>query len=174
MLKSFEVKGLKMTRTTVAPKVGLIRLVGLVGLLGLVGLSVAAHPAAQSGKTYRGRLAPVPLTTAQLSTVAGSGTVSAVLSGNKVTITGSFDGLKSPATLAQIHKAQRGTRGPVILDLKVTKNTSGTGGTIGGTFEFTPQQVADLEKGWLYVQLHSEKAPEGNLWGWLLLQENRR
>jgi hypothetical protein len=24
------------------------------------------------------------------------------------------------------------------------------------------------------VQLHSEKAPDGNLWGWILPQENRR
>jgi hypothetical protein len=136
--------------------------------------SAETRVAAQSAKTYRGRLAPMPLTTAQLNTIAGSGTVSAVLAGNKVTVTGSFDGLKSAATIAQIHKAQRGTRGPVVLDLKVTSNASGTGGTISGTFEFTPQQVADLEKGWLYVQLHSEKAPDGNLWGWLLLQEKSR
>ena len=34
--------------------------------------------------------------------------------------------------------------------------------------------VADLEKGRLYVQLHSEKAPDGNLWGWLTPQENKR
>jgi len=31
--------------------------------------------------------------------------------------------------------------------------------------------VTDLEKGRFYVQLHSEKAPDGNLWGWLLPQE---
>ena len=35
-------------------------------------------------------------------------------------------------------------------------------------------QLADLEKGRLYVQLHSEKAPDGNLWGWLMPQENKR
>jgi hypothetical protein len=136
----------------------------------------AVAPAAQSGKTYRTRLAPVPMTTAMASTVAGVGTISAVVSGSKVTFTGTFEGLKSPATIAQIHKAPRGIRGPVVekLDLKVTNNPNGTSGTITGTLEFTPQQLADLEKGWLYVQLHSEKAPEGNLWGWLLLQENRR
>jgi len=131
---------------------------------------------AQAGKTFKTRLAPVPMTTAMASTVAGLGTVSAVLNGNKVTFTGTFEGLKSPATIVQIHKAPRGIRGPVVekLDLKVTNNPNGTSGTINGVLEFTPQQVADLEKGWLYVQLHSEKAPEGNLWGWLQLQENRR
>ena len=116
------------------------------------------------------------MTTAMASTVAGVGSVSATVSGNRVTFTGSFEGLRSPATIAQIHKAPRGIRGPVVekLDLKVTNNPNGTSGTLSGTLEFTPQQLADLEKGWLYVQVHSEKAPEGNLWGWLLLQENRR
>ena len=41
------------------------------------------------------------------------------------------------------------------------------------TFDLTPIQLADLEKGRLYVQVHSEKAPDGNLWGWLLPQEKR-
>ena len=152
-----------MIRTTVASMVVLVAV-------------SAPSLGAQSGKTYRGRLAPVPMTTAMASTVAGVGTVSAVLNGNKVAVTGSFEGLKSPATIAQIHKAPRGIRGPVVekLDLRVTNNPNGTSGTISGTLDLTPQQVTDLEKGWLYVQLHSEKAPEGNLWAWLLLQENRR
>jgi hypothetical protein len=150
-----------MTRTTVA----MVLVAACAGSL-----------VAQSGKTYKGRLAPVPMTTAMASTVAGLGTVSAVLTGAKVTVTGSFEGLKSPATTAQIHKAPRGLRGPVVekLDLKVANNPNGTSGTLSGTLELTPQQVADLEKGWFYVQLQSEKAPDGNLWGWLLLQENRR
>ena len=40
-------------------------------------------------------------------------------------------------------------------------------GTISGSVELTATQVADLEKRRLYVQVHSEKAPDGNLWGWL-------
>ena len=60
-----------------------------------------------------------------------------------------------------------------MLDLTVTK-TDAASGTISGSFDLTAIQVADLEKGRLYVQLHSEKAPDGNLWGWLLAQENKR
>ena len=52
------------------------------------------------------------------ATIAGSGSVTAVLTGTKLTVTGTFDGLKSPATIVQIHKAQRGVRGPVVLDLQ--------------------------------------------------------
>jgi len=32
----------------------------------------------------------------------------------------------------------------------------------------TPEQVQSLKKGQLYIQIYSEKAPDGNLWGWLL------
>ena len=59
-------------------------------------------------------------------------------------------------------------RGPVVFDLAVAKGTDPTAGTISGAIDLTPMQLADLEKGRLYVQLHSEKAPEGNLWGWIL------
>ena len=51
-----------------------------------------------------------------------------------------------------------------MFDLTVA---AGTSGTISGTFELNPQQLADLQSGRLYVQVHSEKAPDGNLWGWL-------
>ena len=99
--------------------------------------------------------------------------MSAVLTGTKLAVTGSFEGLRSPATIAQLHKSPvRGVRGPVIFDLAV--KAEGTSGTISGTVELTPIQVADLEKGRLYMQLHSEKAPDGNLWGWLLPSEDKR
>lgn len=130
---------------------------------------------AQQPKTFKARLSPVPINVAMQATVAGSGSVSAVLSGTKLAITGAFEGLRSPATTAQIHKGPvRGVRGPVVADLAVTKAAEPTSGTISGSMDLTPVQVADLEEGRLYVQLQSEKAPDGNLLGWLLLQENRR
>jgi hypothetical protein len=103
---------------------------------------------------------------AMRTTVAGLGNATATLQGTKLTITGSFDGLKSPATIAQIHTSvAAGVRGPAILDLTVSKATSGT---VAGSVDLTPEQVASLRKGQLYIQIHSEKAPDGNLWGWLL------
>jgi hypothetical protein len=56
-------------------------------------------------------------------------------------------------------------RGPAIGDLTATAATSGT---INGAIELTKQQIDDLAAGRLYLQLHSEKAPDGNLWGWFL------
>ena len=134
----------------------------------------AAALTAQQPKTYRARLSPVPIDVAMQTTVAGAGSVSAVLTGTTLAITGTFEGLKSPATTAQIHKGPtRGVRGPAMLDLVVTKADAASG-TLSGSLTLTPIQIADLEKGRLYVQLHSEKAPDGNLWGWLLPQESKR
>jgi len=120
----------------------------------------------QSTRNFKVRLSPVPVDIAMMANITGSGSATAVLADNKLTITGTFDGLKSPATIAQVHKGPvTGVRGPVVFDLVVTGTTSGT---IKGTLTLTPVQIADLEKRRLYIQIHSEKAPEGNLWGWLL------
>jgi hypothetical protein len=136
--------------------------------LGLIALS------AQTPRTFKARLSPVPIDVSMQATIAGSGSVSAVLTGAKLAVTGTFDGLKSRATIAQVHKSPvRGVRGPTVLDLAVT-TADAASGTLSGSFDLTALQVADLEKGRLYVQLHSEKAPDGNLRGWLLPQENRR
>jgi hypothetical protein len=129
---------------------------------------------AQQSKAFKTRLAPVPIDLSMQATIAGSGSVSATLTGTKLAITGTFEGLRSPATTAQLHRSPvRGVRGPVIFDLAVTKS-DGTSGTLTGTVELSAVQVADLEKGRLYVQLHSEKAPDGNLWGWLTLSDGKR
>jgi hypothetical protein len=126
---------------------------------------------AQSPKTFKGRLSPVPIDVTMQATVAGSGSVTASLAGAKLSISGTFDGLKSAATIAKVRRSPvRGVRGPELFTLTVSPATSGT---ISGSFDLTPQQVADLQGGRLYVQVHSEKAPDGNLWGWLLPQDKR-
>jgi hypothetical protein len=104
-------------------------------------------------------------------TVVGSGSVIATLTGSKLVIEGKFEGLHTPATVARIHKSPKpGLRGEPLFDLKVTGATSGT---IAGQMDLTAAQVRELAQGRYYVQLHSEKAAEGNLWGWLLSQEKK-
>jgi len=130
---------------------------------------------AQQPKNFKARLSPVPIDISMQANIAGSGSVTAVLTGTKLALTGTFEGLRGPATIAQVHKGPtKGMRGPVVFDLAVTKGAEPTAGTITGAIDLTPLQLADLEKGRFYVQLHSEKAPEGNLWGWILPLENRR
>jgi len=101
--------------------------------------------------------------------VTGSGSVSAVLTGTSLKVSGTFDGLAGLATIAQVHRGPLGIRGPVVFDLTIAKATKGT---IEGTIELKPNQVEDLKRGRLYIQIHSDKAPDGNLWGWLLNQES--
>jgi hypothetical protein len=149
----------------------------LTVLLAIVaGRAAAQVPASQPSKgraatSYKARLSPVPMDLAMAATIAGIGSATATLDGTTLTVNGTFDGLKSPATVARLHKGQRGVRGSAIADLAVVKSVRGT---ISGTIILTPQQAQDLQNGRLYLQIHSEKAPDGNLWGWLLPQDARR
>src|SRR5712692_8347493 len=121
---------------------------------------------AQSGETYKARLTAVPADAKTRPDLAGIGTATAVLAGSKLTVTGSFEGLKTAATVARLHNAvAAGVRGPAFQDLTISKATSGT---LSGSADLTPQQIQNLRKGGIYVQIHSEKAPEGVLWGWLV------
>jgi hypothetical protein len=131
---------------------------------GCVCLTLAV--AAQGQETYKARLSPLPADAKTRPDLAGSGTVSAVLSGTKLTINGSFEGLKTAAVKAELHNGvAAGVRGPSIQDLTITKANMGT---ITGSADLTEAQVANFKKGGLYVQLASEKTPDGTLWGWFL------
>ena len=134
-------------------------------LVGMMVLLICAGADAQKSETYKVRLSTVPLDATMLSRVAGSGSLTAILAGNKLTFNGTFQGLRSPATHASIHVGPKGIPGPAILDLTVSNASSGN---VTGTVELTPPELEDLRNAKLYVQIDSEKAPEGNLWGWLL------
>jgi hypothetical protein len=131
--------------------------------IAVLALSLAA---AQSRETFKARLSAVPADARTRAELTGSGTVSAALDGAKLAVTGSFQGLRTAATMAQLHNAvAAGVRGPVIGDLTVPKAISGN---ITGSVDLTPEQIRNLQKGGLYVEIHSEKAPDGVLCGWLL------
>ena len=120
----------------------------------------------QNQEKFKVHISPIPIDVAMQKVVAGSGSATATLSGSKLTITGAFDGLPSPATTAKIHRGlATGVRGSPFLDLTVTK---GMKGTISGSFDLSPEQVEYLKQGKLYIQIYSEKAPDGTLWGWIL------
>lgn len=126
--------------------------------------------AAQSGEKFTARLGWVPTAGANdRVNVTGKGSATGVLSGRKLTITGSFEGLAAPATIARLHQGiAKGARGAAITDLTVSKAANGM---LSGSVDLTAPQVEALRQGKLYIQLHSEKGspPDGsNLWGWFL------
>jgi hypothetical protein len=133
-----------------------------------LGWMCAGQPGlAQSGDKFTARLAWVP--TAGADRVSGKGSATATLSGRSLTVSGSFEGLGGPATVARLHEGiAKGARGRAVADLTISKATSGT---VSGSATLTPEQVEALRQGKLYIQIHGEKglAPDGaNLWGWLL------
>jgi hypothetical protein len=129
-------------------------------------IALAAVLAAQTGMTYKARLSAVAADARTRPALAGSGSATASLSGSKLTVNGSFEGLLSPATSAQLHAAiAAGVRGPVIQNLTIPNATSGM---ISGSADLTPEQVEEFHKGGIYLQIQSEKAPDGVLWGWFL------
>ena len=125
--------------------------------------------AGQSGEKFTARLGWVPISGAERANVTGKGVATATLTGTKLAIAGSFEGLVSPATVARLHNGvAKAARGPAIIDLTISKATSGT---ISGAVDLTKDQLESLRQGRLYVLVHSEKgvAPDGsNLWGWFL------
>ena len=127
--------------------------------------------AAQGPTRFVARLSTVPIMVANQDVVSGRGAAEATLAGSHLTVSGTFEGLRTPATVVRLHLAPRAMRGPAVGDLVVSKATTGT---LSGTIDLTPQQLRALENGAIYVQLHSEKAPDGNLWGWLIPQETKR
>jgi CHRD domain len=137
-----------------------------VAVMGIGGVAFGLSLAAQSGETFKARLSALPADARTRADLAGSGTASALLTDTKLAITGSFEGLRAAATSASLHSsAAAGVRGPAIGDLTISKATSGT---ITGSVDLTPEQLTSLRKGGFYVQIYSEKAPDGVLWGWFL------
>ena len=143
-----------------------------VGLMAAVTVSFAQPP-----QTFTAPLTWVPIGGAERNEVAGEGSATATLSGSRLAITGSFDGLPAPATAAKLHQGiatgARG-RGTVIAELRVT---GGASGTLSGDVRLSSEQLAALKAGQLYVQITSEKGvlpDHGTLWGWLLQERGGR
>jgi hypothetical protein len=130
----------------------------------LGGIAFAMTAGAQ--QRFEIRLRPVPIEASTASSTTGAGEATASLSGSRLTLRGSFAGLKGPATVARLHQgAVMGVRGPAFADVTVPAATSGA---FNAEVTLTAAQIDGLRQGHIYLQIHSEAAPDGNLWGWLL------
>lgn len=128
--------------------------------------AIALSLAAQTKETYKARLSTVPADARTRASLTGSGAATATLEGTRLTVSGSFEDFKTAATTADLHSAViAGVRGPAIAALTITRATSGS---IAGSVNLTPEQLNNLHHGGIYVEIHSESAPEGVIWGWFL------
>lgn len=118
-----------------------------------------------NAEVYQARLSPLGVTNATVDTTTGIGHATATLSGNRLTIEATFEGLTGAATAANLRRGPKGIPGPIVFEIKVPKASSGQ---MNATFELTADQVKDLREARMYLQIHSERAPEGSIRGWML------
>ncbi|WP_019586216.1 CHRD domain-containing protein [Deinococcus apachensis] len=100
-------------------------------------------------------------------TTPATGQTSLTLQGRTLTVVGTFQDLSSAATMAHIHgPADENTNAPVLLPLTIDQVTNGArSGRISGIFTLTDQQVEWLNNRQLYVNVHSETHPNGEIRG---------
>jgi CHRD domain len=140
-------------------------------LLGACLLSVLPGAAAQSPLTFHFRLSPGPRLVGTRADRSGGGSVVATLDGSKLTLKGSFSGLLSVPTGAHLFMGSLpGVRGPQVTGLTISPATTGV---LSGIVQLTTEQLTALHNGGLYVEIDSDQAPEGDLWGWIMPQSLR-
>jgi hypothetical protein len=137
-------------------------------LLGACFLSMLLGAAAPDNATFHVRLSPGPRLVGTRTDRSGSGSVTATLEGNELALKGLFSGLLGVPPSAHLFMGSLpGVRGPLLADLTVSPATSGT---LSGTVQLNAKQLAALREGRLYVEIDSDKAPEGDIWGWIMPQ----
>ena len=112
-----------------------------------------------------------------------TGTFYAVLSGNTFNISGGFDDLSSdlfnvgpvdsqgnPQSSVHIHLGELGQNGGILRNLTVVE-TDGDSGFFSGSFTLNNTEVAAVESGEVYINLHTENNPSGELRGQVILED---
>lgn len=107
-----------------------------------------------------------------------SAVVTAVLLGNTLTVSGSFTNLSSPLRdIARspddpgvhIHPGARGETNRYIIGLAVVLNGDQRSGIFSGRFTLTDEQVSELKAGRIYVDIHTQANPGGEVRDQLLV-----
>jgi hypothetical protein len=137
----------------------------------VAGLLLAAVPAL--AQDFEAQLDPAPFDATTRADILGSiGHVTATLNGNTLTVNGTFQDMTSPATGASVRIGlAKGVLGDAIGPLTVTRAPQGM---VSGAVQLNAAQLEALRREAIYVRIDSEKAPEGNLQGWLEPQEKSK
>ena len=116
--------------------------------------------------SYEAQLDPAPFdATTRADVIESIGNLTATLEGSTLTVRGTFSNFTSPATGGSFRIGlAKGVPGDAIGTLTVEHARQGS---FSGTIRLTSAQLAALKREALYVRIDSEKAPEGNVQGWL-------
>ncbi|QRK12036.1 CHRD domain-containing protein [Archangium violaceum] len=133
---------------------GVLTLLG-AGLLGLVGCGESHVSTTQ----LSGANEVPPVTT------SASGTASATLDGDELSVSGTFSGLSSPlyeesGSAAHVHQAPPGENGGIVFNLTVSGD-----GAFSGTKKLTDAEQEAFKAGRFYVNVHTENHPTGEIRG---------
>jgi len=121
-----------------------------------------------ASEKYQAYLSPMPHNDAMHGNFTGKGSAVATIEGDRMLLNGIFAGLASAATKAHVCLSMAaGIPGKPILEVAVPAAVEGK---VTGTFKLDSAQTTALKAGKLYIQIDSEKAPNGVLWGWLLAE----
>ena len=133
-------------------------------LFSAMALLLSAAPALAAG--YDAELDPVPFDASNRAIVIDSiGDASATLDGATLNVRGNFSKFTSPATGGSVRIGlAKGVPGDAIGTLTVDHAISGH---FSGSIKLNSEQLAALKKQAIYVRIDSEKAPDGNVQGWL-------
>jgi len=133
-------------------------------LICAVAALLLAVPAFAAG--YEAQLDPTPFdATNRADVIESIGTVTATLDGSTLTVRGTFSNFTSAATGGSFRIGlAKGVPGDAIGSLTVEHARQGA---FSGTIKLTSGQMAALKNEALYVRIDSEKAPDGNVQGWL-------
>jgi hypothetical protein len=134
----------------------------------LVGLAVFAGitSGVSAAEKYQVYLSALPFNDATQPIMQGKGNATGTLDGDTLIISGTFSGLTGPATKARLSLSRGpGIPGTPFADLMLT---GGAAGKVAGQVKLDASQLVALRGRRLYIQIDSETAPAGHLWGWLL------
>ena len=134
--------------------------------LGLAAVMLTATAAFAADQSFDFRLSPGPRLVGTRAESSGAGRVHAELKGNILTLSGDYHGLLAASATAQLMMGPLpGVRGPKLADLTITPAVTGT---ISGKVTLNRQAMAAFAKGGLYIEIISQPAPDGDLWGWIM------
>ena len=133
----------------------------------VAGILLVVPNALAAAEKYQVHLSAMPFNDAtQPVMTMGKGSATATLDGDTLSISGTFTGLPGRATKARLSLSRGpGIPGDPVVDLTLAGEMTGK---VTGKITLDASQLAALRSRKLYIQIDSEKAPSGHLWGWLL------
>lgn len=129
-------------------------------------LSAVTATTAQADTSFSFRLSPGPRLVGTRAASSGEGAVTATLTGNTLTLAGSYRGLLgNPSSARLMMGPAPGVRGVSVADLTITPATQGQ---VSGSVRLNAAGMAAFHKGGLYLEIDSAEASDGDLWGWIM------